>query len=306
MKAHIKCQVELKYIRHFFFDDKMVEELRKRKEKILFISDIRTADWKIMNEEEVEDSVENDQKMQANWHINLNPKCSMLKFRLPWGKGTSKYLNGDIYLPVWGPQTTTETRLVTTSGFKEYDHTKYEEQLFYFNTKTRVSYYEHNVEFQNGYDHCYDCASEIRIVTDFLKKIKFKGQIISDELLKEETIIMAEIISKECSPHGQRHIRSDLPAPETRTWFKSKIFDINNKKLITLDEEEKEKLSLKKEDILTLERNPRGKDHCKEISQKQEKKEEKKEEQKIEKKDEKDEEIQQTTKKKENGVIFFF
>lgn len=66
----------------------------------------------------------------------MDPARSMLKFRLPYGAGTTsteegggggggvsvhppfiitpiaEYLNGDVYLPVWGRQTTTETRLV--------------------------------------------------------------------------------------------------------------------------------------------------------------------------------------------------
>ena len=64
----------------------------------------------------------------------MKPAASMLKFRLPWGDGVSEYLAGKIYLPVWGPQTTTETRLIVTD-IKEasYDNRKYEEQMFYFN-----------------------------------------------------------------------------------------------------------------------------------------------------------------------------
>lgn len=70
-------------------------------------------------------------------------------------------LLGDIYLPIWGPITTTESRLIVTScEEKEYDNTKYEEQMFYFNTVTRVARYPHNVTGE-GFDHCYDCRAEV-------------------------------------------------------------------------------------------------------------------------------------------------
>jgi hypothetical protein len=90
----------------------------------------------------------------------------MLKFRLPWDKGNSEYLNGKIYLPIWGPQTTTEVRMcayvfiekvtdtterpkrthtnahsqtqsrLIVSGTEtvQWDHQHYENQMFYFNT----------------------------------------------------------------------------------------------------------------------------------------------------------------------------
>lgn len=80
----------------------------------------------------------------------MEPHKSMLKFRLPWEKGSrKKYLDGLVFLPVWGCKTTTECRLVPTSGEKEWDCTYFYEQLFYFNTNTRVSYYPHDVVVRN-------------------------------------------------------------------------------------------------------------------------------------------------------------
>lgn len=51
---------------------------------------------------------------------------------------------GDIRLPVWGPVTTTESRLVVRNdcGTREYDNTAYEEQMFYFNVHQRVALYK--------------------------------------------------------------------------------------------------------------------------------------------------------------------
>lgn len=77
-----------------------------------------------------------------------------------------------MYLPVWGRQTTTECRLVVTDPFskREYDNRKYESQMFYFNTVTRVQYYSHDFVVQ-GFDHCYDCAAEFKILSDYLVKV---------------------------------------------------------------------------------------------------------------------------------------
>lgn len=52
---------------------------------------------------------------QLSWYRIMQPQAAMFKFRLPWDSGSSKYLGGDIYLPIWGPQTTTEARLVVSS-----------------------------------------------------------------------------------------------------------------------------------------------------------------------------------------------
>jgi len=151
-----------------FFTDDMARKYSAT--DLLFVSDIRTADPDALDEEEVESAVEQDQRMQMAWHLLLNPKRSMLKFRLPWGKGTTKYLAGDVFMPVWGRQSTTETRLVATGPTtKLYDHTAYEEQMFYYNTISRVWYYHHNVTGVDGMCHCHDCASEVYILTAYLK-----------------------------------------------------------------------------------------------------------------------------------------
>ena len=166
---------QITLLNQFFTDQTAVEYNGKN---VLFISDIRTADSKYMEEEEVEDQIIEDNKWQISWHLKMEPAASMLKFRLPWGSGTTQYLSGygehsRIYLPVWGRQSTTETRLVAVgSDLYDYDNTKYEEQLFYYNTITRVQYYEHDVPLERvpGLCHCYDCASEVFILKRWAHK----------------------------------------------------------------------------------------------------------------------------------------
>lgn len=110
-----------------------------------------------------------DMSWQRTWHQIMQPKAGMYKFRLPWKDGTTEYLDGQVLLPVWGPQTTTETRLVSRGGSKTWDNRKYEEQMFYFNTVTRLTAYDHDV-ISDGLDHCYDCAAEVRILKEYLIK----------------------------------------------------------------------------------------------------------------------------------------
>lgn len=75
-------------------------------------SDIRSAESQTMSEEETEEHILDDMSSQMRWIDIMKPQMSMLKFRLSWKPGKTRYLAGDIYLPVWGPITTTESRLV--------------------------------------------------------------------------------------------------------------------------------------------------------------------------------------------------
>lgn len=116
--------------------------------------------------------VQRDMLWQQAWVRIMRPFGSILKFRLPWTDGCTQYLplediayfsflksfllsymKGDIYLPVWGPQTTTESRLVVRQDDADtsisYDHrcvealfivkncnipnSSYGERMFFFN-----------------------------------------------------------------------------------------------------------------------------------------------------------------------------
>eukprot|EP00160_Parvularia_atlantis_P021439 Unigene9301_Nuclearia_a/m.28401 Unigene9301_Nuclearia_a/g.28401 ORF Unigene9301_Nuclearia_a/g.28401 Unigene9301_Nuclearia_a/m.28401 type:complete len:403 (-) Unigene9301_Nuclearia_a:102-1310(-) len=141
--------------------------------ELLFISDVRTAQSE--DDAASEAAVQADMRAQMHWHALLRPRASMLKFRLPWTAGQTTYLAGELHLPVWGPVTTTETRLVVPGpgeASREYDHVAYMEQLFHFNTVTRVALYAHPVPVPphaaEGLDRCYDCAAEVRILLAYL------------------------------------------------------------------------------------------------------------------------------------------
>ena len=126
-----------------YFDDNLAQELKKKCDNnILFISDIRSFSNTTKEKNQKEDRCEIDMENQKRWHLILSPKASMLKLRFPYKPGITKYLEGDIFFPVWGPMTTTECRLIATSSIeKEYDHTDYEQMMFHFNTHFRTSYW---------------------------------------------------------------------------------------------------------------------------------------------------------------------
>merc|ERR1711924_66665 len=94
---------------------------------------------------------------------------------------------GELRLPVWGPQTTTECRLlVNCSGpggltTVKYDHGKVSQQLFYFNTVTRISIYPRPDASEEpdrissttllaaGLCRCFDCSREVVIISAYLR-----------------------------------------------------------------------------------------------------------------------------------------
>jgi cap2 methyltransferase len=134
---------------------------------VLFISDVRSGSLKTMQSAEMEACVAKDMQAQQQWHILMKPRKSMLKFRLPWAKGKTTYLDGQVYLPVWGTQTTTEARLVPHGDEqREWDNTHYEGQMFHFNTYTRQQCYPHDAVYET-LDHCYDCTAELRVLQQY-------------------------------------------------------------------------------------------------------------------------------------------
>lgn len=151
-----------------FFTEDIAAELAKQYEGVplVFISDIRTG--------KEEEYVETDMVRQKEWVRILRPLASMLKFRLPWQAGKTPYLDGEIFLPVFGPLTSTECRLVTTQGLldqpeKEYDNKTYEETCAYHNTVGRVRTYAHEVQAP-GLDKCHDCSMLVSVVGEYLRR----------------------------------------------------------------------------------------------------------------------------------------
>jgi cap2 methyltransferase len=184
------------------FTDELARQLRYRfrDRVLLFISDIRNIDLDVDGLEEGEAKILSDMRAQQQWHVLMRPFRSMLKFRLPWDDGVSEYLAGDIYLPVWGRQSTTECRLITgvdSLARAEYNHKKYESQLFYFNCVLRPSLYSHGV-CAEGVDHCYDCKAEVEILKRYLQltPLHFPGENMNQKIANLSMDISRSVSSR--------------------------------------------------------------------------------------------------------------
>lgn len=196
----------------------------------LFISDVRTADFKIMSREEVDSAIARDMAMQQEWVRLLQPRKAMLKFCLPYAAGKTEYLDGEIFLPVWGPPTTTETRLITDgAAVRAYDHSEYEEQMFYFNTVTRVKRY-HTPLVGEGLCESFDSASEMTILQEYLAylagtclpAIELSGVAPPGDDARLASLFRC--VGRHSSVRG-RHLLTVLPLDAREKWFSAKVFD---------------------------------------------------------------------------------
>lgn len=176
----LECNDRLIHIQQKF-NDALARELRNKYGRldengenigssILFIpnSSPSPIDQDREAEEDQEASVvQTNMEDQLRWHLLMQPIKSLFKFALPYTPGNTYYVDGEVYLPIWGGATSTETRLVPNNNHRVWDHTEYEEQMFYFNTRTRIQIYQHGIEGE-GLDGCYDCTAETQILRKYL------------------------------------------------------------------------------------------------------------------------------------------
>jgi hypothetical protein len=117
-------------------------------DKLLFISDIRMH-------AHCEKSIDGDMNAQRKWFRELNAFAGLLKFRLPYATpawvqefgedGGYEYLDGTVYLPWWGPRSTTECRLYIERGCicKKYKPLHHEQSMAGFNAYDRRQKYKY-------------------------------------------------------------------------------------------------------------------------------------------------------------------
>lgn len=150
------------------FTDADVSKYQNRND-ILFISDIRNKDYKLMSQledkekrgkyvskeekrkmrEKGEEIVMTDMLRQQQWVIDINPVAAQLKFRLPYiynpdtDEGLFPYLQGVIYPQPYIGKHSSECRLVPTRNkddkyyLREWNSHDYESQLSYHNEEIR-------------------------------------------------------------------------------------------------------------------------------------------------------------------------
>jgi len=118
-------------------------------DNLLFISDIRS-------DANDETRIAEEMRQQKEWFRGLNAFAGLLKFRLPyatpeWIKGCKNglynYLAGTLYLPLYGPRSTTECRLYVERGCldKDYHPLQHEQVMAGFNSHNRKQRYNYKV-----------------------------------------------------------------------------------------------------------------------------------------------------------------
>jgi hypothetical protein len=116
----------------------------------------------------------------------MRPESSLLRFALPWRGHATNYLDGELLIPPFGGATSTELRLMTPRSsrgvgaaaaaaapmlLRTYVHKLVEDQMFYFNTVTRVARYPHIASSKALHlDHCYDCTKEVKTIQGLLAR----------------------------------------------------------------------------------------------------------------------------------------
>jgi 2-polyprenyl-3-methyl-5-hydroxy-6-metoxy-1,4-benzoquinol methylase len=203
---HIQTHVQL------FLDETAEEWVSSEHadKHILLVSDIRTAEPETMEKDEVERHIYQDNSWQKQWWMIMEPAMAMFKFRLPWDDKTTEYPEGDIYLQIFPPLTSTETRLVIHShnaSPKNYNHRDYEERMFHFNTVERENTYDNPLsaiptDKKEGLDNKYDSVSEIHVLGNYLR-------LTEKDDSPKEIIKISKEISKKLSKG--RTLESDQP-----------------------------------------------------------------------------------------------
>ena len=198
------------------------------KDKVLFVSDIRTNTSEEPDGKPTPEDVERDMQRQLAWVDAMRPRAGMLKFRLPWMPTAVRFLPGEIRLPVWGGVRTTECRLMFTAEsaypdgelvYADYDAEVYEQEMFHYNTGTRVTMY---ANVPDGC-RCCDCASERLILMGFLDR--FNPALPQGDKEARVTALRLEITGDDpsqdprlCSnqPRGQDAVIGDGGGPAAR------------------------------------------------------------------------------------------
>jgi cap2 methyltransferase len=112
---------------------------------LLFISDIRSDPYD-------DKSIAHDMWSQAKWFRDIGAEAGLLKFRLPFvtddplSRMPVNTLKGDVCVPIWGPPSTTECRLLVYSGCGDhkYDPVEHERTMAGFNGTERKKQYTYN------------------------------------------------------------------------------------------------------------------------------------------------------------------
>ena len=155
-------------------------------DNLLFISDIRSH-------AKDETYIAEEMRQQKDWFRGLNAFAGLLKFRLPYatpawiaksGKdGVYNYLAGTLYLPLYGPRSTTECRLYVERGCQEKDYHPLQHEHFMagFNSHNRKQTYNYKV-YDKKRDEwtlvnfvSFDLAAEAIVMHNYRQCMRYYG-----------------------------------------------------------------------------------------------------------------------------------
>ena len=189
--------------------NKIIDFEQEDTSPVLFISDIRTGEHTgESGGPEFEAEVKRNMDDQMRWCHILRPYLSMLKCRFPYMtvefKGvthhyphrSTEYLDGNVQLQIWAPQTSTETRLIVSKNAPliEWDNKQYEDQMYYHNTVVRQkNHYNHGIPKNTGLDHRWDARAEIEVLRDYVTWNS--PEPLSQEECNTEVALLAKEIS---------------------------------------------------------------------------------------------------------------
>lgn len=183
------------HLRQELFTDELAREYADiaKIRPILFDCDMRTpftGSW-----DEFDAGVQQDMANQMRWHLLIKPQVSMLKFRLPYDKGSTEYLKGDLKLQLWAPRRGTECRLVVqrACSMQMYDHQDFDTAMAHFKNVERTTYYVHDTDDSEGIDHCYDCRAELFVLEQYVRRVEKKTR---DEEIHERVKQLSKDISR--------------------------------------------------------------------------------------------------------------
>lgn len=151
------------------FTDDIARTWRDRAHETIFISDIRSGDH---TQDEFEHEVWTNMQMQQQWWRIMNPAVTLFKFRLPYTDGIVNsectYPDGEILLQPFGPNTSTEGRLLVWASAcdRVYNSINYENFYFWLNNIVRewASFEcDFDLRLVKGLCHCFDCSRCIQI-----------------------------------------------------------------------------------------------------------------------------------------------
>lgn len=179
---------------------------------VLFISDVLTASIAGTMNESKERRIERDLVWQTHWTLLMQPEAVMLRFALPWMEEDTIFtgLAGELWLQPWTTQSGVETRLVVSKrdGYtvRQYSSKAYEEQMAHHNAVTRLSLHDHMVTDVVGVDHCWDCALEVSVLTEYALRFgrvdsghNTLTQVVSSlmaAITNEMTLLLSDVVGR--------------------------------------------------------------------------------------------------------------